>query len=101
MRLETHRWEDRTLTDVIAHWLDRKTYSGVSDRTAPVTNPATGRVTGTLTLADRDDVLRLFNDNPYGNGTEGVHFFIRGRAVTSRWLDPSHGGTDFAFPENS
>ncbi len=43
------------MTDVIAHWIDGKTYSGKSDRTSPVTNPATGEVTGTLALADTGD----------------------------------------------
>jgi len=49
------------LTDVIAHWLDGKTYSGTSDRTAPVTNPATGEVTGTLTLADTGDARAVID----------------------------------------
>ena len=49
------------MTDVITHWLDGKTYSGVSDRTAPVTNPATGEVTGTLTLADTDDARAVID----------------------------------------
>ncbi|MFI8565154.1 CoA-acylating methylmalonate-semialdehyde dehydrogenase [Rhodococcus sp. NPDC078407] len=49
------------MTDVIAHWLDGKTYSGTSDRTAPVTNPATGEVTGTLTLADTGDARAVID----------------------------------------
>lgn len=49
------------MTDVIAHWLDGKTYSGASDRTAPVTNPATGEVTGTLTLADQADARAVID----------------------------------------
>jgi malonate-semialdehyde dehydrogenase (acetylating)/methylmalonate-semialdehyde dehydrogenase len=49
------------LTDVIAHWLDGKTYSGTSDRTAAVTNPATGEVTGTLTLADQGDARAVID----------------------------------------
>ena len=49
------------MTDVIAHWLDGKTYSGSSDRTAPVTNPATGEVTGTLTLADPGDARAVID----------------------------------------
>jgi hypothetical protein len=28
----------------------------------------------------------------------GVHFFTRGKVVTSRWLDPSHAGVDLGFP---
>ncbi len=42
----------------------------------------------------------LFGDS-HAHGTEGVHFFTRGKAVTSRWLDPSHGGINLGFPENS
>ncbi|KAA0925814.1 CoA-acylating methylmalonate-semialdehyde dehydrogenase [Rhodococcus sp. IEGM 1370] len=49
------------MTDVIAHWLDGKTYSGTSDRTAAVTNPATGEVTGTLTLADQGDARAVID----------------------------------------
>jgi malonate-semialdehyde dehydrogenase (acetylating)/methylmalonate-semialdehyde dehydrogenase len=29
-----------------------------------------------------------------------VGFFTRGKVVTSRWLDPSHGGVDLGFPQN-
>jgi malonate-semialdehyde dehydrogenase (acetylating)/methylmalonate-semialdehyde dehydrogenase len=39
----------------------------------------------------------LFGDS-HAHGTEGVHFFTRGKVVTSRWLDPSHGGVDLGFP---
>ncbi|MDV8023966.1 CoA-acylating methylmalonate-semialdehyde dehydrogenase [Rhodococcus sp. IEGM 1330] len=49
------------MTDVIAHWLDGKTHSGTSNRTAPVTNPATGEVTGTLSLADRGDARAVID----------------------------------------
>ncbi len=42
----------------------------------------------------------LFGDT-HAHGTEGIHFFTRGKAVTSRWLDPSHGGINLGFPENN
>ncbi|GAB7069247.1 CoA-acylating methylmalonate-semialdehyde dehydrogenase [Mycobacterium hodleri] len=42
----------------------------------------------------------LFGDS-HAHGTEGVHFFTRGKAVTSRWLDPSHGGIELGFPQNA
>jgi malonate-semialdehyde dehydrogenase (acetylating)/methylmalonate-semialdehyde dehydrogenase len=42
----------------------------------------------------------LFGDT-HAYGTEGVHFFTRGKVVTSRWLDPSHGGLNLGFPTNS
>lgn len=42
----------------------------------------------------------LFGDT-HAHGTEGVHFFTRAKVVTSRWLDPSHGGINLGFPQNS
>ncbi|NMR19615.1 CoA-acylating methylmalonate-semialdehyde dehydrogenase [Cellulomonas fimi] len=41
----------------------------------------------------------LFGDS-HAHGMEGVHFFTRGKVVTSRWLDPSHGGINLGFPQN-
>jgi malonate-semialdehyde dehydrogenase (acetylating)/methylmalonate-semialdehyde dehydrogenase len=42
----------------------------------------------------------LFGDS-HAYGAEGVQFFTRGKVVTSRWLDPSHGGINLGFPQNS
>ncbi|HVD62827.1 MAG TPA: CoA-acylating methylmalonate-semialdehyde dehydrogenase [Lapillicoccus sp.] len=42
----------------------------------------------------------LFGDT-HAHGIEGVHFFTRGKVVTSRWLDPSHGGLNLGFPQNA
>ncbi len=41
----------------------------------------------------------LFGDT-HAHGTEGVHFYTRGKVVTTRWLDPSHGGINLGFPQN-
>lgn len=41
----------------------------------------------------------LFGDTK-AHGAEGVHFYTRGKAITSRWLDPSHGGINLGFPQN-
>ena len=41
----------------------------------------------------------LFGDT-HAHGTEGVHFFTRTKAISTRWLDPSHGGINLGFPEN-
>ena len=41
----------------------------------------------------------LFGDS-HAHGTEGVNFYTRGKVVTSRWLDPSHGGINLGFPTN-
>jgi malonate-semialdehyde dehydrogenase (acetylating)/methylmalonate-semialdehyde dehydrogenase len=42
----------------------------------------------------------LFGDT-HAHGAEGVHFFTRGKVITSRWLDPSHGGINLGFPTQS
>ena len=41
----------------------------------------------------------LFGDT-HAHGSEGFHFFTRGKVITSRWLDPSHGGINLGFPQN-
>ncbi|GAB3181637.1 CoA-acylating methylmalonate-semialdehyde dehydrogenase [Nesterenkonia halophila] len=41
----------------------------------------------------------LFGDS-HAHGADGVHFYTRTKAVTSRWLDPSHGGLQLGFPQN-
>jgi malonate-semialdehyde dehydrogenase (acetylating)/methylmalonate-semialdehyde dehydrogenase len=41
----------------------------------------------------------LFGDTK-AYGAEGVHFFTRSKTMTSRWLDPSHGGINLGFPQN-
>lgn len=42
----------------------------------------------------------LFGDT-HAHGTEGVHFFTRGKVVTTRWVDPSHRGINLGFPTQS
>lgn len=44
----------------------------------------------------------LFGDT-HAHGAEGVHFFTRGKVVTSRWVDPANrpqGGLELGFPRN-
>jgi malonate-semialdehyde dehydrogenase (acetylating)/methylmalonate-semialdehyde dehydrogenase len=41
----------------------------------------------------------LFGDSR-AHGQEGFRFFTRQKVVTSRWLDPSHGGLNLGFPQN-
>jgi malonate-semialdehyde dehydrogenase (acetylating)/methylmalonate-semialdehyde dehydrogenase len=45
----------------------------------------------------------LFGDT-HAHGTEGVHFFTRGKVVTTRWTDPAQrndaDGIDLGFPRN-
>jgi malonate-semialdehyde dehydrogenase (acetylating) / methylmalonate-semialdehyde dehydrogenase len=42
----------------------------------------------------------LFGDT-HAHGVEGFHFFTRGKVITTRWLDPSHGGLNLGFPQNA
>ncbi|NVN49879.1 CoA-acylating methylmalonate-semialdehyde dehydrogenase [Mycolicibacterium hippocampi] len=42
----------------------------------------------------------LFGDS-HAHGMDGVQFFTRQKAITSRWLDPSHGGINLGFPQNA
>ena len=39
----------------------------------------------------------LFGDT-HMHGTEGVHFYTRGKVVTARWADPETRGPDLGFP---
>jgi malonate-semialdehyde dehydrogenase (acetylating) / methylmalonate-semialdehyde dehydrogenase len=41
----------------------------------------------------------LFGDS-HIYGPEGVHFYTRGKVVTSRWPDPHSRGVDLGFPQN-
>ena len=41
----------------------------------------------------------LFGDS-HAHGMDGVQFFTRQKAITTRWLDPSHGGINLGFPQN-
>ncbi|KHL05364.1 aldehyde dehydrogenase family protein, partial [Sinomonas humi] len=45
-----------------------------------------------------------FKDSIFGDtkayGLQGFNFYTREKAVTSRWLDPSHGGLNLGFPQN-
>ncbi len=42
----------------------------------------------------------LFGD-AHMYGREGVHFYTRGKVVTSRWPDPRHRGVNLGFPQMS
>jgi acyl-CoA reductase-like NAD-dependent aldehyde dehydrogenase len=52
----------------IEHWIGGASTAGVSTRTAPVWNPATGQRQADLLLAGAS-AIDLINANPYGNGT--------------------------------
>ncbi|GGH38110.1 CoA-acylating methylmalonate-semialdehyde dehydrogenase [Microbacterium album] len=41
----------------------------------------------------------LFGDTK-AHGAEGVRFYTQLKAITARWLDPSHGGVNLGFPRH-
>lgn len=41
----------------------------------------------------------LFGDS-HAHGAEGVHFYTRGKVVTTRWGDPAEKGLQLGFPQN-
>lgn len=46
-----------------------------------------------------------WKESLFGNakayGTQAIGFFTREKAITSRWLDPSHGGINLGFPQST
>ncbi|MEB3371474.1 CoA-acylating methylmalonate-semialdehyde dehydrogenase [Saccharopolyspora mangrovi] len=42
----------------------------------------------------------LFGDS-HAYGPDGIRFFTRTKVITTRWPDPSHGGVNLGFPQNS
>ena len=112
-----------TQLPLVSHWIDGAERPGTSGRISPVFDPALGIVTKNVPLANSSEIEAamiginvpipvpvayfsfggwknsLFGDTK-AQGAEGVHFFTRGKAITSRWLDPSHGGITLGFPQN-
>jgi malonate-semialdehyde dehydrogenase (acetylating)/methylmalonate-semialdehyde dehydrogenase len=49
------------MTNTITHWINNRTFPGASRNTAPVTNPATGEVTGAVALANVEDARAVID----------------------------------------
>ena len=47
--------------NTITHWINNKAYPGTGGSTSPVTNPATGEVTGQLALASVEDARAVID----------------------------------------
>ena len=61
-QIRSQRQELRTdMTNTIGHWINNKAYPGASGNTAPVTNPATGAVTGELALGSVEDARAVID----------------------------------------
>jgi len=96
-------------------WLGPSVLDHVTSAMSCYTDEIFGPVLSVLRAPTYEAAVDLVNNSPYGNGgwkaslfgdthvhgTEGVHFYTRGKAVTSRWLDPSHGGVNLGFPVNT
>ena len=65
------------MTNTITHWINNKPYPGASGTTAPVTNPATGAVTGEVALA-RGGCPG--GDRCGGGGVSGVAGYLAGQS---------------------
>ena len=55
-------------------------------------------VPGRLLLASAAGRPSLFGDS-HIYGPEGIHFYTRGKVVTSRWPDPATSKVDLGFPQ--
>lgn len=57
-----------------------------------------------VTSSSSQPTTRRAEPSAFGNakayGSHGFSFFTREKAVTSRWLDPSHGGINLGFPQS-
>ncbi|MBI5339263.1 MAG: aldehyde dehydrogenase family protein, partial [Mycolicibacterium rufum] len=49
------------MTNTISHWADNAVFTGSSEASAPVTNPATGVVTGQVALASVADARHVID----------------------------------------
>src|SRR5258707_14385900 len=50
-----------TQSKVISHWMNNEPFAGSPNATAPVTNPATGAVTGEVALATVEDARAVID----------------------------------------
>ena len=49
------------MTNTITHWVNNEAFAGSGGSTAPVTNPATGEVTGQVALASVADARAVID----------------------------------------
>ena len=111
------RWSARSPTRRRSRW-STPTSTATAPRSSPTTaaRPAASRPTSTVGMIGVNVPVpvpvayysfggwkrSLFGDT-HAHGTEGVHFFTRGKVVTTRWIDPANrpeGGLELGFPRN-
>ncbi len=80
----------------IGHFMSNKSWSGTSDWMGKISNPATGAVTGQVSLASRADVdaVRMINGHDNGNGTA---IFTRGGDAARDFRARARTGAEFNF----
>src|SRR4051794_15041245 len=102
--LTTHYQHPRAVMTAtrITHLIAGEPWSGSAERTSPVFNAATGEQSGVLNLASAELVGKVVVKAKRVWSREwGTPSLARpGKVVTSRWLDPSHGGLNLGFPQN-
>ena len=55
------RTDTEDMPNAIGHWVNNKAYPGTSGANAPVTNPATGEVTGEVALGSVEDARAVID----------------------------------------
>ena len=103
------------MMEQIQHFIGGKRVPGNSGRDAEVCNPATGKVTARVPLADSHEVAQAVATAPVAShsfggwkaslfgdhhiyGMEGIRFYTRLKTVTSRWPAGIRSGHNMHFP---
>ncbi|WOQ69388.1 CoA-acylating methylmalonate-semialdehyde dehydrogenase [Microbacterium limosum] len=86
-------------------WLGPTLLDRVPTTSAAYTDEIFGPVLSIVRVDSYEEGVSLINTGAFGDtkayGRQGFHFFTREKAVTARWLDPSHGGINLGFPQNA
>jgi malonate-semialdehyde dehydrogenase (acetylating)/methylmalonate-semialdehyde dehydrogenase len=69
------------MTGTITHWADGALFQGASEKTADVTNPATGRTSGQVALADADDARHVIDSAVRARRSWGTTSLARRTAI--------------------
>ncbi len=72
------------MPQTITHWVNNKLFEGASGATAPVTNPATGVVTGEVALAVVEDARAVID------AAAAAFPAWRDTSLAKRTADPVH-----------
>ncbi len=101
----------------LGHFINGQAVAGSSGNTGVVNTPTTGQQTGSMVFASVEEVdiadalgevargldniecaWNLGDTHMYG--PEGIRFYTKAQAITSRWPDPAGSSVDLGFPRN-